>query len=778
MIEIRVARGHDVETRDAERDEGRHHHAPPEVDPGERAAGVDEQRAAPALHQGRVALPDVEGDEARWRRHHPHRRSDREGELARGHPEDARARPPRGERRGAGEGGRDEREGRRADRELGARPRGRGARERGEDAPADAHDEGCGGRQPARLGCREGGEPGDERGGQQHELGQRHRHEVREQGRRREPAEVEGDEGRGRREGRSRGAQARGDEGAQAPGGALALRVRRRLGRAGEEQGRGGREGELSARIEERLRLAREHGEGRRGDQRPGRRRAPQRERHAGHAEEHQRASHRDLEAGERGVAQGRGPRRRQRCAARIRQGARREAQQQAPHPREDERRHHREVEARHRQEMRQPGGAQRVLFARRELAAHTEREGGGEAGAPGCQHVHRRPAPRAARGEKAQAPAAFEAHGQGRIGEAPARGDARPPQPLGRVRAPGIEARDERAEAHPRAHPVPDDAVRERRAHPRLDAQPRPLRHRLRPAIRAPQLAEHDLERPAPLRARDDSRLDGGLDPVRGARPARRLAALRHAEPARRERQHERRRDPQPRAPNDQPEQPGLHEHELRADDPQPRAVASRDAESEGEREGRKDGQRRSSRDREKRRRAPSIVVAVVALLAAGSSSRRRSRLDVQFGVAAVAVDGVAVVALLAARSTMPLPQRVERAVAGRSRRRRRCCRRRTARARSIDAVAAARSTVQLRVAAVAVVGVAVVALLAARSMTPLPQRVDACSSRRSRRRWWCCRRRTPRRRRDAVAAARERAVRVAAVAVVDVAVVGRGSG
>jgi len=61
VVEIRVARGDDVEAPDPEGDEGRHHHAAPEVGAvGQCRPAVDEERPASALHDDGVALPDVE----------------------------------------------------------------------------------------------------------------------------------------------------------------------------------------------------------------------------------------------------------------------------------------------------------------------------------------------------------------------------------------------------------------------------------------------------------------------------------------------------------------------------------------------------------------------------------------------------------------------------------------------------------------------------------------------------------------------------------------------
>jgi len=66
MIEICVGDDEQIEAPDAEGRERGHHHAAPEIDSIRcRKPGIDEHGAKSSLHEQRVALPDVEGDEPR-----------------------------------------------------------------------------------------------------------------------------------------------------------------------------------------------------------------------------------------------------------------------------------------------------------------------------------------------------------------------------------------------------------------------------------------------------------------------------------------------------------------------------------------------------------------------------------------------------------------------------------------------------------------------------------------------------------------------------------------
>ena len=96
VVEVRVARRDHVEAPDAERRERGHDHTAPEVGAvRQRRPAVDEERAAPALHDDRVALAYVEQrgpfGEVRWSRSNSR---ERRGRGDTGFEPDTKARKP------------------------------------------------------------------------------------------------------------------------------------------------------------------------------------------------------------------------------------------------------------------------------------------------------------------------------------------------------------------------------------------------------------------------------------------------------------------------------------------------------------------------------------------------------------------------------------------------------------------------------------------------------------------------------------------------------------
>ena len=246
VVQVGVGDGEDVQALDAQGRQGGRHGVAPAVDAGKRPAGVHQDRPAPALHEGRVSLADVQHRHAWWGRRQDgsrppgqdaahcdgRRRAQRRGPRAQ-----ARAR----QQQGGGQAGR-----------AGCAA-GRWSRQHaGQDldgveaAPGQGLGEGGPGRHERRVGGCGQGEGGRQGRRKQQEARPRDGDQVGQQRGRRPHAHPPGRQGRCGEGGGGAGSQQPPlvEEGARRP-----VRPRRR------HQGRRRREGELGAHGEEGLGL-------------------------------------------------------------------------------------------------------------------------------------------------------------------------------------------------------------------------------------------------------------------------------------------------------------------------------------------------------------------------------------------------------------------------------------------------------------------------------------------------------------------------------------------
>jgi hypothetical protein len=573
VIEVRVARDHEIERTHAERAERRHHHAFARVEAiRDRDAAIHQHAGLAALHERGVALPDVEEDRARWagveRRRRAQRRrgggEQREAEAERSGP---RAHAGDGEARGGGETERPRRD---------ARPR-RGnrcePRYRVERRLRCLRCSTEAARQQPRLalGRGDGRRARRQRERQEHERGERDGDAVREPAERRDGAEVPGDErrGDGRRAGRD--AQRRHQRAERSTEGAAARALRRR--RAPDQRGRGG-ERELDAGREGRRRIGRGHRE-RRGCKHHRSDQAPACElRQCEQRQEHERALHGSREAREQRVDGARPDRHAHRAAPRVAVRSEPGAAPQQRRSREIDRAGDQpEVETRHRHQVREPDPREVAPCARRERAGLAEPERREQATPrPFAREPFRPPPPearqrleRGARGRRCD----FRA--KQRVDLARNRPDPALAQRARGVAAARVRAPSHGSEAERDPHPAPRAPGRRLRLRG-VHADQDPRGHLARRSGRA-RVGEHDLEPRGDAAHRLDPSLDhhlGGL--ARGGRTRRR--ALEGARrPARGERSEERRREAQPGRHRDRAE------HERVRPEPEPAARRRRPA-------------------------------------------------------------------------------------------------------------------------------------------------------------------------------------------------------
>ena len=387
MVEVGVARDHQLEAPHAERTERGQHHALARVEAARASAAVegrsavDQERRPPALDDRRVALSDVEVDDA-WSRRIEARRGPERGRGGgeRGEPEPQR----RAARAHAGEPERARgREAERTGRHAEPRRRTRGERDRTvEEQRGELRGRREGGRERAScLGKRRRGEAARERERQQHERSQRDREPVREPAERRDHAEVERDE-RGRRGGGAGGGAEREPERLAEARERAMRRVARRRRRAPDERRRR-REGELHAGCEGGGGIRGQHGEPRGAEGARRRERAARELREREQRQEGERALHRRSEAGEERVERAPAERNRDGAAARV--AARRErrgaARERGRRPVE-RRRHQPQVEPRDRHQVRETEPRERGARGRPERRGLPQPERGEEVSA------------------------------------------------------------------------------------------------------------------------------------------------------------------------------------------------------------------------------------------------------------------------------------------------------------------------------------------------------------------------------------------------------------
>jgi hypothetical protein len=600
MVEVRVARDHEVEAFDAERRERREHDGAAEIEAaGERGARVHEQRARAPLHQHGVARAHVQDDETRRLRRKRCGRSDAEDRDR----DERRRDPPRDA--GRGETGQRHEARAREDERPGCGRQGRSredARQRGHrrEGPVRRRQ-----RHGERRLERSGGTARHERrseGERQHDPARpRHRDHVHQQREGRHHAEVEGGERGGREDRARRGRDQAGEPVAQP----------RSLGRGsgtrarGEHERRARREGELRARVEERLRLVRQDPERREGEGMAAARRPRPGHRRRAREHDHEGPAHGHLEAGEQRVDH------RERCGdaerGRAHVEARRErggAHQDPPREGEDEGGEHREVQPGDREQVRDAEGREVVAGLHAEARALAQGEGGEERpalpprleplGGAGAQRVQRR---------QGTAPlAVHDARGEAGMLEARDRSHPRAREPALLAPAAGVVPVPGSTQPQASAHAVPRKGVLQRgdtrgcrdpeHVHARGDPRGR--------GIDAPHGAELHAERPAAPHHRADRGLDGRH--ALGLRPRRGRGLELPGEPGapcteRGEEQHERARPASASSRHGAGEErdPGGGGRQRR----DRRPVRDADAERIREREVRKTGQGRAAGDR-----------------------------------------------------------------------------------------------------------------------------------------------------------------------------------
>jgi hypothetical protein len=604
VVEIRVARDHEVQALHAEGCErGRHDRAAEVEAARERRAAVHEDRALPPLHQHRVARAHVEDHETRRLRPERRRGGDAQDRHRREGRRDAERRAAHGEPRESHEGRAREHEGPRRWREG---RRGQGARQPGQrgEGPVrgrQGHGE-RGVEQPRRPPRAQGGGEGE----RQHDPARpRHRHHVHREGQGRHDPEVERGQG-SRREDRARRRRNERREPlphAEPRRGAPRPRPRR------EHERRAGREGELGARLEERLRLPRQDHERRQGQGmtapgRPGPRHGRRAREH-----DHEGAAHGHVEARQERVGHRERRSEAERRGAHVVAGRERgTTHQDPPRDREDQCGEHREVQPRDREEVRDAERREGVARLRSEARALAEGERREER-SPLAVRLEAARGARAQPVEPRQGTPRLAVHDACRepvVDESRLRPDPGARQPARLAPAPGIVPVPGSAQPDAHAHAVPGQRALER-SDTRRCRSPDHVHARGDPGSAGSDrlhALELDPERAAPPQHRPHRALEGLL--ALRLRPRRGRVLELPGEPRapgaqRREQERER---PHPRPAS---RRPGEREERGPGGDRRGRgkrrAVGGDDAEGEREREAGETGQDAAAGDRGRER-------------------------------------------------------------------------------------------------------------------------------------------------------------------------------
>lgn len=501
MVEVRVARDHEVEALDAEgRERGRHHRAAEIEATGERRAAVHEERAFAALHEHRVARAHVEDHEARRlgrergrgrgaeQRDPGDRRSDPEQPASRGEPgegEDAHAgeddRPRRGSQRRCGQKTRQRAHGREGPVRRRERHGEHGPERRRRTARDEGRAEGEGEHDPARP---------------------RHGDQVHDEGEGGHDSQVERGEGRGREDRARRGGQEVCDPVAHAGPRRRGIPARSR----GEHERRARREGHLRTRVEEGFRLARQDHEGGQGEGMAAAGRSRPRHGHRRREDDHEGATHRHVEAGEERVRHRERRGEDQRLGAHVEaRGERGGAHEDPPRDREDEGGQHGEVQPGDREEVRDAEHREALADLRAEARALAEGERGEQRAALAAR-LEPLGGASAQRVEPRQWARTFVVHDarvKPGVHQAPDRPDARAREPALLAPAAGVVPVPGRAQPHARAHAIPRQRALEGSDTGRCrgSGQVHARRGAGRGGIEAPHAVQLHAERPATSR-------------------------------------------------------------------------------------------------------------------------------------------------------------------------------------------------------------------------------------------------------------------------------------
>jgi len=536
VVEVRVARDHEVEAVHAERAEGREHdplagvETGPAARPEQRRAAVDQHRGAVALHDRGIPLADVEIDDARDGGIEARRRTPGgggRGERGQRQPDAGATRAHAGER---------ERARSNEPERTGHHPQTRGG-DRGDRAAAVEHRvaEPCRERErrgegTSRLRSARGDKTRCESDRQQRERGERHGHRVREPAERRDHAEVAGDE----RRGGGRGARGGPEHERERAAGVLESALGRRAFAAGRRRApherRRGEERELHTWGEARGGIPRRDRERGGAEQVRGRERPPRELAQGEEPEEHERALDRWVEPGQERVRGGTGERGREGEAPRVEApGERRRAPRQRGRREVERARHQPQVETGDRHEMREaePREGRARRRAERLCLAEPERREEAAAGPLG-----REPAGAgAAEAREGIAPGPTcrpELRVQLRLERRRARAEAAPRESVRTVAAAGVATSTRRRHAQRRPDPAPRPSLGELRRVGRPDQE----RIRKDETARPERDDVPQLERRTAHGGRDP-RLDARLDrPFDGHRP-RGLESVRERERA-----------------------------------------------------------------------------------------------------------------------------------------------------------------------------------------------------------------------------------------------------